>query len=1082
MKRRWLNLLLAIAMVLISAMPAFAQDPDAVPDALPDGNGGLPEGFVPSSQVFLPITTLDDASVELAEVDEEGVSAAAAGSPARAAALQVTDAVELSLQAPGGLNASLRGLTGRTQIVVRLTEPAVAQVVGAAEEDVVVASEVQDEVAARAVSQQDQIIRWVTQRDPSAKVLARLKVVLNALIFDVDAALLPSLASVPGVAAVNPVRNYEQDLSETVPLIGGTAAHSAGYTGAGVNVAVLDTGIDYTHVAFGGAGTAEAYNAAYGDPVTPNGFPTAKVTKGIDFVGEFWDGDLVLTLSPDNDPIDSFDGHGTHVADIIAGQLGVAPNAKLWAVKVCSTVSTACSGVAILQGLEWAVDPNGDGKVWDAVDIINLSLGSSYGQIVSDDTLAVENAVAAGVVVVASAGNSGDRPYITGSPSIAPSAISVAQTSVPSAIVDRVTSPNLTTQGLAIFLEWSPAPGGAISGPLGYYPANNIGCSPLAFPPGTFTGQIAIVDRGTCNISEKSHNAKAAGAIAVLIANNAPQAATELPPSFSLGNGSVFAPTWSIKQSDGAALKLLLGQTASIDPANGVSIANSIVSSSSRGPSYSTQGIKPDIGAPGASVSAMGATGTGTQAFGGTSGAAPMVAGSAALVLQAAPNLKPFEVRALLMNNTSLAIEVNPATQPGYLTQITRIGAGEVRVDQAIAATAIAYDKSTKQGSLSYGYQALVYDALFKKTVEVRNYTNQAQTYLISRSTRYPEDAWGTSWGVNVYAPKEIRVPARGKASFDVKLYVYARGLPSWPWTWLYGSGNGSGTLLQAAEFDGYITLQQKNGPEKLTLPWQILPRKASHVTALTDDYRLKSKRNVKLFNFGTEEGVVNSYALLGTSPRIHKKYLPQIGDNYAVGDLRAFGARDVVYGADTYLEVAVSLYGKVSHPAYPVGYDIFFDVNNDGVDDLHAFTLENGGFGATGQVVVLVEPVGDYSGIPWVYLDADLDSGNAIFSIPYEALGVSPGTKIGISVEVYDNYYTGNVTDAIYDKVFTGATPKYGPLNLVDELVPSYSGLSFKPVAYAGGAAASPSQTGILLLYRNQKADYEADIIKINK
>ena len=90
-------------------------------------------------------------------------------------------------------------------------------------------------------------------------------------------------------------------------------------------------------------------------------------------------------LRPIPDPID-FEGHGTHVSDIIAGQStdgahkGVAPDAKIVAVKVCSSVSTACSGLALLQGMEFALDPNGDGSMADAVDVINMSLGSNYGQ------------------------------------------------------------------------------------------------------------------------------------------------------------------------------------------------------------------------------------------------------------------------------------------------------------------------------------------------------------------------------------------------------------------------------------------------------------------------------------------------------------------------------------------------------------------------------------------------------------------------------------------------------------------------------------------------------------------------------
>ena len=70
----------------------------------------------------------------------------------------------------------------------------------------------------------------------------------------------------------------------------------------------------------------------------------------------------------------------------------------------------------------------------DAVDIINMSLGSFYGQPESADTQAVSNAVRAGVVVAVAAGNDGDRPWIVGQPSIAPAALAVAETALPDAV------------------------------------------------------------------------------------------------------------------------------------------------------------------------------------------------------------------------------------------------------------------------------------------------------------------------------------------------------------------------------------------------------------------------------------------------------------------------------------------------------------------------------------------------------------------------------------------------------------------------------------------------------------------------
>ena len=104
-------------------------------------------------------------------------------------------------------------------------------------------------------------------------------------------------------------------------------------------------------------------------------------------------------------------------------------------MKVCSSISTACSGVALMHAMDWAMDPNGDGGLRDHVDIINMSLGSDYGTVYDDDlSLAVERATHyAGILTVASAGNGANKPYIVGTPSAAPSALSVAQTQVPSA-------------------------------------------------------------------------------------------------------------------------------------------------------------------------------------------------------------------------------------------------------------------------------------------------------------------------------------------------------------------------------------------------------------------------------------------------------------------------------------------------------------------------------------------------------------------------------------------------------------------------------------------------------------------------
>src|SRR5207253_3311900 len=143
---------------------------------------------------------------------------------------------------------------------------------------------------------------------------------------------------------------------------------------------------------------------------------------------------------------------------------------------------------------------------------------------------------------------------------------------------------------------------------------------------------------------------------------------------------------------------------------------------SARGPSYSDNSIKPDIGAPGAAVSADAGTGNSTSAFGGTSGATPMISGSAAILKGAYPSRSPFEIKSLLMNTAETNIETNPMFSSD-LAPITRIGGGEVRVNAALNSTTAAWDEKADTGSLSFGYLATSKPKDLNKKVDVRNYS-----------------------------------------------------------------------------------------------------------------------------------------------------------------------------------------------------------------------------------------------------------------------------------------------------------------------------------------------------------------------
>lgn len=182
-------------------------------------------------------------------------------------------------------------------------------------------------------------------------------------------------------------------LGTSVPSIGATTVNASGLN---VTVAIIDTGIDYTHADLGGC---------YG--------PSCKVAGGYDF------------YNGDTNPIDD-NGHGTHIAGTVASNgttKGVAPNATLYALKVCNN-NGSCPESLMIQAIQWARDNN--------IDILSMSIGGSMSINTTGNTgldvvsSAVDNATLEGVVTVLSAGNDGPGTSTIGSPAASKYAITVA--------------------------------------------------------------------------------------------------------------------------------------------------------------------------------------------------------------------------------------------------------------------------------------------------------------------------------------------------------------------------------------------------------------------------------------------------------------------------------------------------------------------------------------------------------------------------------------------------------------------------------------------------------------------------------
>ena len=166
--------------------------------------------------------------------------------------------------------------------------------------------------------------------------------------------------------------------------------------GQGTTIAVLDTGVDYTHLAFGGAGTLLAFAAAGLAPTRIDDvwdghplFPTARVVGGIDVAGEGYAPNCTATAEvqglcsrvpePDADPLDSH-GHGTHVSGIAAGTAtafvpaGVAPGADVLAVKVFGAGGQTD---LLVDGLEWVLEANLDAAAAAARKVSRRTYGPS---------------------------------------------------------------------------------------------------------------------------------------------------------------------------------------------------------------------------------------------------------------------------------------------------------------------------------------------------------------------------------------------------------------------------------------------------------------------------------------------------------------------------------------------------------------------------------------------------------------------------------------------------------------------------------------------------------------------------------
>jgi minor extracellular serine protease Vpr len=630
---------------------------------------------------------------------------------------------------------------------------------------------------ARLRSEQALATRRIERAVPGARVRRHYRTVLDGLSVLLRPTELRELRRVPGVTAVYPNLRYHA-LTDTVPeVIGapGVWGSDLAGAGAGVKVAVIDDGIDAHHPFFAARGL-----------VAPRGYP-----KG---VRAFTSGKVIVAraFAPagaarrDRLPFDSaVSRHGTHVAGILAGDQGltapgesgrptvtglsgIAPRAWLGNYRGLAVPDPTYGSIGSTADLVAAVDA----AVSDQMNVINLSIGGTEIDPSSDALVrAVQAAVQAGVVVVVAAGN--ERQVLgygsIDSPGAASAAITVAASSSSRFFARRASitgsvpvPPVLSSFGVAapdtggrprtIEGEIVAAASGGADGRLCRRRARQMP-----------KGSIVLVERGGCSTMQKARVALAEGARAVLVPplgagppeseNNAALALVLVAPAPVIDAVTAYLAT-------GASARLSVGAAVRQEP----TLPGVIASFSSAGPTPFDQLLKPDVAAPGVNIlssvpdSATNESGD-WAVFDGTSMATPVVAGAAALLLQAHPGWTPADVKDSLMATAHPAYVDEAGTREA--SPLTA-GAGLVDVAAAVAPGVVADPPSLTFGEVQDG-------TTVAQNIVVRDLGGGAGDWTVVARTVGVAPA-----GVTVSAPPVVSVPAGGSATITVQVVVAA--------------------------------------------------------------------------------------------------------------------------------------------------------------------------------------------------------------------------------------------------------------------------------------------------------------------
>ncbi|CDN43957.1 S8 family serine peptidase [Paenibacillus sp. P22] len=578
--------------------------------------------------------------------------------------------------------------------------------------------------------QQSGVIASAKKSGIDLKVTYQFDTVLNGMEVELPANQIPALAQIAGVKSIYENRTYYSVPTTSFPTatettykydinplkqIGVPEAWDAGLTGKGIKVGVIDTGVDYLH-----PDLKNAYKGGH---------------------DSYFNTDDPYEESPDEKTGNKGTSHGTHVSGTIAARAennsdvihkGVAYESDLYVYKVLGfnkeTGRSSGSSAQVIDGIEHAVQ--------DGMDVINLSLGSDDAKdAFTPDSIAINNAVLAGVVAVVANGNNAQDSeqyyYSMGSPASSQLAISVGAATSPSnhygASVSASVYNSAGTVAGSVYTNNALNVMGWYTGKEDF--ASLIGSEEQAAVYANLGAEadykgldvkdkIVFVSRGTLAFVDKIAIAKEHHAKAIVIFNgnalttdaNTANLSESIAgrdswigPTAYLGDSLQFIPAFDLEGSKGRALARFLkaNQGASLKLAfdsiypKTVDQGDHMADFSSRGPnSDGILGIKPDFTAPGVNIlstwPAYGKTNpeaSYAEAYNrisGTSMATPHVAGLAALLQQEHPDWTPFEIRAALANTADPISDAE-----GTLYDVYSQGAGRVNIAEAIKTPAV---------------------------------------------------------------------------------------------------------------------------------------------------------------------------------------------------------------------------------------------------------------------------------------------------------------------------------------------------------------------------------------------------------